>query len=139
LSPANFFGTFLSRQKARLKFLFLIRRPGATKFETRVFKNTQKPPRTDQFNLVVRQKLADWQTSLTYSRIRGQNYIIYYHANRSLNLNARSKHIEVRPGFVIASDDTRQTRFAAVYSPSKKLPYCSGEITCVLLNDINGE
>ena len=30
-------------------------------------------------------------------------------------------------------------RFIAVYSHSKKLPYCSGEMTCVLLNDINGE
>lgn len=93
--------------------------------ELRVYKNDQRPPRTDQFSAGVRQRIWLLQTSLTYSHIRGENDIAYFPANRTPTPNDGG-FFEFVPvtgfGNVVASDDTRATRFNALYATIDK-PY----------------
>jgi outer membrane receptor protein involved in Fe transport len=44
--------------------------------------NKTKPPFTDQFNIGVRKRFGDWQTSLTLAHNRGYNQFIYVRGNR---------------------------------------------------------
>jgi len=93
--------------------------------ELRVFKNDQKPPRSDQFSFGVRQKIWEFNTSLAYSHIIGKHDIGYFPANRSVAPNPGGffDFIPV-PGFgnVVASTDERETRFNALYATIDK-PY----------------
>ena len=44
--------------------------------------NKTKPPYTDQFNIGVRKRFGEWQTSFTYAYNRGRNQFIYVRGNR---------------------------------------------------------
>jgi outer membrane receptor protein involved in Fe transport len=44
--------------------------------------NDTPPPYTDQFNVGVRKRFGDWQTSLTLAHNRGHNQFIYVRGNR---------------------------------------------------------
>lgn len=44
--------------------------------------NKTKPPYTDQFNIGVRKRFGDWQTSATIAHNRGNNQFIYVRGNR---------------------------------------------------------
>lgn len=93
--------------------------------ELRVFKNNQKPPRSDQFSFGVRQKIWDIQTSISYSRIVTKNDIGFFPANRSVATNAGGffDFIPVTGfGNVVASTDERETRFNAMFITIDK-PY----------------
>lgn len=93
--------------------------------ELRVFKNDQEPPYTDQFSIGVRQRLGEWNTSLTFVRQFGKNEIGYFPANRNVlaQANGANTFIPV-PGFgnVVASNDTNETRFMGIYVTAEK-PY----------------
>jgi len=93
--------------------------------ELRAFKNDQKPPRSDQFSVGIRQKIGEFNASLTYSHIRGTNDIAYSPANRSVDFNA-SGFLDFIPvtgfGQIVVSTDARETRFNAVYATIDK-PY----------------
>lgn len=41
--------------------------------ELRVFKNDQRPPRSDQFSFGIRQSIWEFNTSLAYSHIIGKH------------------------------------------------------------------
>ena len=92
--------------------------------ELRVFLNDQKPPRSDQFTLGVRQRLGIFQSDLSVNHIRTDNDIAYFPANRSATPNDGG-FIEFVPtpggfGDVVASVDERQTRFTALYAKLDK-------------------
>ncbi len=86
--------------------------------ELRVFKNDQKPPRSDQFSFGIRQRIWEFQTSFTYSHIIGKNDISYFPANRSVepNVDGFFDFIPVTGfGNVVASNDERETRFNSLF------------------------
>jgi hypothetical protein len=93
--------------------------------ELRVLRNDQKPPYTDQFSIGVRQRIGEWNTSLTLSEELGKNEIGYFPANRTVARNAGGflDFIPV-PGFanVVASSNDRATRYTAVYLTAER-PY----------------
>jgi outer membrane receptor protein involved in Fe transport len=93
--------------------------------ELRVFKNDQEPPYTDQFSIGLRQKLGDWNTSITLTRQIGKNEIGYFPANRNVQAqpNGANTFIPV-PGFgnVVASNDENETRYTGIYVTADK-PY----------------
>jgi hypothetical protein len=93
--------------------------------ELRVLRNDQKPPYTDQFSAGVRQRIGEWNTSLTLSEELGHNEIGYFPANRTVARDANGflGFIPV-PGFgnVVASSNDRATRYMAVYLTAER-PY----------------
>ena len=93
--------------------------------ELRVFKNDQEPPFTDQFSIGIRQRLGEWNTSLTFVRQIGKNEIGYFPANRNVLAQANGANTFVPvPGFgnVVASNDTNETRYNGIYVTADK-PY----------------
>lgn len=98
--------------------------PGTT--ELRVIPNDLKSPYTDQVSFGVRQKVWDFNTSLSYSFIRGRNQIGYFPANRSESINDAGfrDFIPLINGFsnVVAASNERASRFHGVYFTADK-PY----------------
>src|SRR4029453_18521262 len=50
-----------------------------------VLNNKTPTPYTDQFNLGVRKRFGDWQTSLTFAHNRGHHGFIFVRGNRELD------------------------------------------------------
>jgi hypothetical protein len=97
--------------------------------ELRVIRNDQRPPSSDQYSVGVRQRLGDWNASLTYSHIFSRNDIGYFPANRSAEFNdAGFLDFIAVPNYanIIASTDARATRFDAVYLTLDK-PYTEAD------------
>lgn len=115
--------SFFSRE-ALLNLINTGQAPGG---EIRVLNNNQPPPRSDQFSIGVRQKIAQFQTALTYSHIRSIDDISYFPGNRlnyDLNNDGALDFIQTPNGFgtVVASAAGQATRFNAVYVTIDK-PY----------------
>ncbi|MES2860222.1 MAG: TonB-dependent receptor [Pseudomonadota bacterium] len=95
--------------------------------ELRVIPNDLEPPYTDQFSLGLRQKLGDWNTSVSVIRQNGYNEIAYFPINRNVALNAQGRLVAFTvPGFgtIVAADNTRETEYTALYVTAEK-PYTS--------------
>ena len=93
--------------------------------ELRVVRNDTEPPFTDQFSIGLRQRLGDWQTSISLVHQIGKNEIAYFPANRSTERNAGGFYDNITvPGFgtVVASNNERETRYTALYLTADK-PY----------------
>jgi outer membrane receptor for ferrienterochelin and colicin len=94
--------------------------PGAG--EIFLLRNDLEPPRTDQFNLGVRQKFGDFQTALTFAYGRTENLFAWYIANALTETGGRFDgpspvdvgHAEFRDLIFFSSNDARQT-FKAMY------------------------
>ncbi len=113
--------SFLSRQALDN----LIASRVAPNAELRVVKNDQEPPFTDQFSIGLRQKIGDWQTSLSIVHQIGKNEVAYFPANRNVARNADGFLVNiVVPNFgnIIAQTDLRETRFTGIYVTADK-PY----------------
>ncbi|MFC7380348.1 TonB-dependent receptor domain-containing protein [Brevundimonas sp. GCM10030266] len=87
-----------------------------------LLKNDMEPPRTDQFNLGVRQKFGDFQTSVTFAYGRTENLFAWYIANALTETGGRFDgpspvdvgHPEFRDLIFYANNDAHQT-FKAMY------------------------
>lgn len=93
--------------------------------ELRVIPNDLEPPYTDQFSVGLRQRLGEWQTSVSLVRQNGYNEIAYFPINRNVQLNAQGRLDSFGvPGFgtIVAADNTRETRYTALYLTADK-PY----------------
>jgi len=84
--------------------------------------NDMEPPRTDQFNLGVRQKFGDFQTSLTFAYGNTSNLFAWYIANAGSETGNRFSgptpgsvgHPEFRNLIFFGNNDAEQT-FRAMY------------------------
>ena len=84
--------------------------------------NDMEPPRTDQFNLGVRQKFGDFQTALTFAYGRTENLFAWYIANAGSETGDRFSgptpasvgHPEFRNLIFFGNNDAHQT-FKAMY------------------------
>lgn len=93
--------------------------------ELRVIPNDLEPPYTDQFSIGLRQKLGDWNTSVSVIRQYGYNEIAYFPINRNVALNAQGRLQSFTvPGFgtIVAAENNRETEFTALYVTADK-PY----------------
>lgn len=93
--------------------------------ELRVIPNDLEPPYTDQFSVGVRQKLGEWNTSVTLIKQYGYNEIAYFPINRNVALSATGRLVAFSvPGFgsIVAADNTRETEYLAAYITADK-PY----------------
>ena len=97
-----------------------------TNGELRAIRNDTRPPHTDQISFGVRQKLGDFNTSLTYTHIWGRDQIGYFPANRTTTFNAGgfNDYIPLINGFgnVVALSQARATSYDGVYLSVEK-PY----------------
>jgi hypothetical protein len=95
--------------------------------ELRVIPNDLEPPHTDQFSIGLRQRLGDWNTSVSIVRQIGKKEIAYYPINRNVALSptGRLEFFPV-PGFntIVAAENNRETRFTGIYVTADK-PYTS--------------
>lgn len=88
-------------------------------------KNKAKPPRTDQFSLGVRQRIADdWHATATLSYIRGRNGYTHLFATRNANGDCCDTTIARSFGYsnVLIGVDELDTRYKALYLQLEK-PY----------------
>ncbi len=84
--------------------------------------NDMEPPRTDQFNLGIRQKFGDFQTSLTFAYGKTENLFAWYIANAGSETGDRFSgptpgsvgHPEFRNLIFFGNNDAEQT-FKAMY------------------------
>ena len=84
--------------------------------------NDMEPPRTDQFNLGLRQKFGDFQTSLTFAYGKTENLFAWYIANAGSETGNRFSgptpgsvgHPEFRNLIFFGNNDAEQT-FKAMY------------------------
>ncbi|HWW11639.1 MAG TPA: TonB-dependent receptor [Brevundimonas sp.] len=93
--------------------------------ELRVIPNDLEPPYTDQFSIGLRQKIGDWQTSVSLVHQIGKNEIAYFPINRNVALNAQGRMVSFTvPGFanIVAAENSRETRYTAIYLQADK-PY----------------
>ena len=86
-----------------------------------LMENDTKPLHTDQISAGVRQQLGMFNTSATFTHIRGENGVGFYPANR--NASGTRDFIPV-PGFgnILISADDIQTRYTGLYLTAEK-PY----------------
>ncbi len=92
--------------------------------QLRVLANNAPPPYTDQFDVGIRQKIGEWNASITFARQRGYNGIGYFHANTDVaRTNGFLTTIAV-PGYgdIEASNSDGRTRYDAMYITLDK-PY----------------
>lgn len=93
--------------------------------QLRVIPNDLEPPHTDQFSIGLRQRLGDWNTSVSIVRQLGKKEIAYYPINRNVALSptGRLESFAV-PGFavIVAAENNRETRFTGIYVTADK-PY----------------
>ncbi|WP_374273919.1 TonB-dependent receptor domain-containing protein [Brevundimonas sp.] len=93
--------------------------------ELRVIPNDLEPPYTDQFSVGLRQRIGEWQTSVSIVRQNGFNEIAYFPANRNVELNDEGRLVSFtvpRFGTIVAADNVRETRYTALYVTADK-PY----------------
>jgi hypothetical protein len=93
--------------------------------QLRVMDNNTPPPYTDQFDIGIRQKFGQWNTSLTFARERSYNGIGYYHANVNVARDPNGFLVGIGvPGYgdIEASNSSGRTRFDAIYLTIDK-PY----------------
>lgn len=84
--------------------------------------NEMEPPRTDQFNLGIRQKFGDFQTALTFAYGKTENLFAWYIANAGSETGDRFSgptpgsvgHPEFRNLIFFGNNDAEQT-FRAMY------------------------
>ncbi|MDP1913501.1 TonB-dependent receptor domain-containing protein [Brevundimonas sp.] len=84
--------------------------------------NDMEPPRTDQFNLGIRQKFGDFQTALTFAYGKTENLFAWYIANAGSETGNRFSgptpgsvgHPEFRNLIFFGNNDAEQT-FKAMY------------------------
>ena len=109
--------SFLSRQGLQ----GLIDRGTAPAPEIFLLENDTVPLHTDQFSAGVRQQLGPFNTSVTFTHIRGENGLGFYPANRERTGNRDFLPV---PGFgnVLISSDAIQSRFTGFYVTTEK-PY----------------
>jgi hypothetical protein len=86
--------------------------------------NNAKPPRTDQFSAGVRQRIGDWQASVTATYIRGKNGYTHLFATRNPNGECCNTDSARANGFgnVLIGYDGLDTRYKALYFTLDK-PY----------------
>lgn len=86
--------------------------------------NNAKPPRTDQFSAGVRQRIGDWQASVTATYISGKNGFTHLFATRNPNGECCNTDSARANGFgnVLIGYDGLDTRYKALYFTLDK-PY----------------
>ena len=86
-----------------------------------LMENDTKPLHTDQLSAGIRQQIGMFNTSATFTYIRGENGVGFYPANRSANGNRDFIQVPNFGNILISSDD-RQSRYYGLYLTAEK-PY----------------
>jgi hypothetical protein len=110
--------SYLSRQGLQ----GLIDRGTAPAPEIFLLENDTRPLHTDQISAGVRQQLGPFNTSVTFSHIRGENGLGFYPANRDATGNRDFLPVPGGFGNVLISADDIQSRFTGFYVTAEK-PY----------------
>jgi hypothetical protein len=104
--------------------------------EAFLLKNDFEPPRTDQFNLGVRQRFGDWQTELTFAYGKTENEFTWQYLNRCREstrpaIDGDNAAFEDNGGFCspggtnpyrtyLVSDHNKEREFTALYLKADK-------------------
>jgi hypothetical protein len=97
--------------------------------EVWLLNNSTKPPRTDQWNVGLHQRLGPYLFGVSYNNVRGYNGLIWFPAatpDATPDKGDRFGHLIQAPGFgtILYSSDSRRTWYDAIFVTAER-PFTS--------------